>query len=35
MKCIGDGSIQLTIQEIGSMIRNKVPAYLFVLNNDG
>lgn len=31
----GDGSIQLTLQEVGTMIRRKTCPYLFVLNNDG
>lgn len=31
----GDGSMQLTLQEIGTMIRRKLNNYLFVLNNDG
>ncbi|ODV78515.1 pyruvate decarboxylase [Suhomyces tanzawaensis NRRL Y-17324] len=32
---VGDGSLQLTIQEISSMVRNKNNIYVFVLNNDG
>ena len=32
---VGDGSLQLTIQEIGTMVRSGVTPYLFVLNNDG
>lgn len=32
---VGDGSLQLTVQEISSMIRNKTNTYVFVLNNDG
>ncbi|EGV60034.1 pyruvate decarboxylase [Yamadazyma tenuis ATCC 10573] len=32
---VGDGSLQLTVQEISSMIRNKNKPYIFVLNNDG
>lgn len=32
---IGDGSLQLTVQEISTMVRNGVNPYLFVLNNDG
>ncbi|WVR04642.1 hypothetical protein IAU60_001653 [Kwoniella sp. DSM 27419] len=32
---VGDGSLQLTIQEIGTMLRRNVHPYLFVLNNDG
>jgi len=31
----GDGSLQLTVQEVGTMIRRGVSPYLFVLNNDG
>jgi pyruvate decarboxylase len=32
---VGDGSLQLTVQEISTMIRNGTTPYLFVLNNDG
>ncbi|PVH14017.1 uncharacterized protein CXQ87_002140 [Candidozyma duobushaemuli] len=32
---VGDGSLQLTVQEISSMVRNGLKPYLFVLNNDG
>lgn len=32
---IGDGSAQLTIQELGQMIREKVPAVIVLINNDG
>lgn len=32
---IGDGSAQLTIQEIGQMVREKVPAAIFLVNNNG
>lgn len=32
---VGDGSLQLTLQEIGTMIRYKLNPYIFVLNNDG
>jgi len=32
---VGDGSLQLTVQEIGTMLRRGVCPYLFVLNNDG
>ncbi|KAG7192351.1 Pyruvate decarboxylase 1 [Scheffersomyces spartinae] len=32
---IGDGSLQLTVQEISTMVRNGVKPYLFVLNNNG
>lgn len=35
MLFVGDGSLQLTVQEISSMIRNKTKPYIFVLNNDG
>ncbi|CAE7014190.1 Pyruvate decarboxylase [Pyrenophora teres f. teres] len=31
----GDGSMALTIQEIGTMIKNKCKSIIFVLNNDG
>ncbi len=31
----GDGSSQMTIQELGTMIRNKVKVTIFLLNNDG
>lgn len=31
----GDGSMQLTVQEVATMIRRKTCPYLFVLNNDG
>ncbi|RMZ69949.1 pyruvate decarboxylase [Pyrenophora seminiperda CCB06] len=31
----GDGSMALTIQEIGTMIKNKCKVILFVLNNEG
>lgn len=33
--CTGDGSMALTIQEIGTMIKNKSKAIVFVINNDG
>jgi len=34
--CIdGDGSIQINIQEIQSMVYNKVPIKLFIINNNG
>ncbi|EDO17932.1 hypothetical protein Kpol_1010p48 [Vanderwaltozyma polyspora DSM 70294] len=32
---IGDGSLQLTVQEISTMIRWNLKPYIFVLNNDG
>ncbi|BEI99613.1 hypothetical protein CcaverHIS631_0406560 [Cutaneotrichosporon cavernicola] len=32
---VGDGSFQLTVQEVGTIVRRGVPAYIFVLNNDG
>ncbi|WVO16552.1 hypothetical protein L204_104231 [Cryptococcus depauperatus] len=32
---VGDGSLQLTLQEIGTMLRRNVHSYIFVLNNDG
>lgn len=32
---VGDGSLQLTVQEIGTMVRRGVKPYIFVLNNDG
>ncbi|SSD60789.1 probable Pyruvate decarboxylase [Saccharomycodes ludwigii] len=32
---VGDGSLQLTVQEISTMIRWGLTPYLFVLNNDG
>ncbi|KAK6464232.1 pyruvate decarboxylase [Scheffersomyces coipomensis] len=32
---VGDGSLQLTVQEISTMIRHGTTPYLFVLNNDG
>jgi pyruvate decarboxylase len=32
---VGDGSFQLTAQELGTIVRRGVPAYIFVLNNDG
>ncbi|AMD19206.1 HBR305Wp [Eremothecium sinecaudum] len=35
MLFIGDGSLQLTVQEISTMIRWGLKPYLFVLNNDG
>jgi indolepyruvate decarboxylase len=32
---IGDGSFQLTAQEVGQMIRNKLPIIIFLINNHG
>ncbi|KAK0519696.1 hypothetical protein OC834_005952 [Tilletia horrida] len=32
---VGDGSLQLTVQEISTMIREGVCPYIFVLSNDG
>ncbi|CAK9439133.1 uncharacterized protein LODBEIA_P33570 [Lodderomyces beijingensis] len=32
---VGDGSLQLTVQEISTMVRNKNKIYIFVLNNSG
>ncbi len=32
---IGDGSLQLTVQEISTMIREKMNPIIFVINNDG
>lgn len=32
---IGDGSAQLTAQELGSMLRDDVKPVIFILNNDG
>ncbi|KAF8315670.1 pyruvate decarboxylase [Clavulina sp. PMI_390] len=32
---VGDGSLQLTVQEIGTMINHGLKPILFVLNNDG
>ena len=32
---IGDGSLQLAVQEISTLIRWNLKPYLFVLNNDG
>ncbi len=32
---VGDGSLQLTVQEIGTMIKHGLTPYLFILNNDG
>lgn len=32
---VGDGSLQLTVQEISTMIRWGLKPYIFVLNNDG
>lgn len=32
---VGDGSLQLTVQEISTMVKWETKPYLFVLNNDG
>jgi len=32
---VGDGSAQLTIQEIGTIIREKINPVIFLINNDG
>ncbi|MDN8702252.1 thiamine pyrophosphate-dependent enzyme, partial [Staphylococcus aureus] len=32
---IGDGSLQLTVQSISTMIRQHIKPLLFVINNDG
>lgn len=32
---IGDGSAQLTVQELGSMLRDGLKPVIFLLNNDG
>ena len=32
---VGDGSLQMNIQELGTISRNKVPLKLFVINNNG
>lgn len=32
---VGDGSLQLTVQEIGTMVRCGLTPYIFVLNNEG
>ncbi|CAG85124.2 DEHA2B03872p [Debaryomyces hansenii CBS767] len=32
---VGDGSLQLTVQEISTMVKWETRPYLFVLNNDG
>jgi pyruvate decarboxylase len=32
---VGDGSLQLTVQELSSMIRYKNKPYIFILNNAG
>ncbi len=32
---IGDGSLQLTIQEMGLLLREKIAPIIFVINNDG
>ena len=32
---IGDGSLQLTVQELSTMIRQDIKPIIFVINNDG
>ena len=32
---IGDGAAQLTIQELGTLLRRRIPALVVVVNNDG
>ena len=32
---VGDGSFQLTAQEVAQMIRNRLPVILFLINNNG
>lgn len=32
---IGDGALQMNLQEIATIIRNKIPVYYFINNNDG
>jgi indolepyruvate decarboxylase len=32
---VGDGAFQMTGQEFGNLVRNKIPAIVFVLNNKG
>lgn len=32
---VGDGSLQLTVQEIGTMVRRGLTPYIFVINNEG
>ena len=32
---IGDGSLQLTVQGLSTMIRNQLKPIIFVINNDG
>ncbi|KAI1205417.1 thiamine diphosphate-binding protein [Annulohypoxylon truncatum] len=32
---IGDGSFQMTVQELGTIIRNNLDVVLFLINNDG
>jgi pyruvate decarboxylase len=33
--CTGDGSMMLTVQEIGNMVKNKLQPIIFVINNAG
>jgi TPP-dependent 2-oxoacid decarboxylase len=35
LSSIGDGALQMTLQEIGSIIRNRLPVYFFINNNNG
>ena len=32
---VGDGALQLTLQEIGTVLRQGLTPYIFVINNDG
>lgn len=32
---VGDGALQLTLQEIGTVLRKGLSPYIFVINNDG
>lgn len=32
---VGDGSLQMSVQEISTMVRNDLHPYLFILNNEG
>jgi pyruvate decarboxylase len=34
-RAVGDGSLQLTLQEIGTVLRKGLTPFIFVLNNDG
>ncbi|OAP60515.1 hypothetical protein AYL99_05517 [Fonsecaea erecta] len=33
--CIGDGSFQMTVQELSTIVREKLDVIIFLLNNDG